>query len=166
MREQMWDIQKTGMKTWGWSEKKKILVSENPLKNLHGKISDFGKLSSLGFWGLMLIHTCIKTWFHRFTQLGKFLAKNLAGGLQHGCQLSFSTKICPTILQYNPFLYWSEQRVLSSGMHYKQDGSSWDRKMCIFVAMCGVCSLQNLGVMGLPKALPAMQSVTSHHEPI
>lgn len=28
---------------------KKILVSENPLKKLHGKISDFGKLSSLGF---------------------------------------------------------------------------------------------------------------------
>lgn len=38
--------------------------------------------------------------------------------------------------------------------------------MCIFVAMCRVCSLQNLRVMGLPKALPAMQSITSHHEPI
>lgn len=124
-------------KTWEQSEKfKKPVVSENPLKKLHGQSLWLGELSSFGFWGLMLIHTRIQTWFHRFAQPGSSLAKNLAGGLQHGCQLSFSTEICPTILQHNFLLFVGQGNMSCHGYVLQTGRVSRETGKCVFLWPC------------------------------
>lgn len=89
---------------------------------IHGRDS-MAKVSDwVNFHHLASEVSCIQTWFHRFAQPGSSLAKNLAGGLQHGRQLSFSTEVFPTILQYNFFSLLVRATCPVLGMCYKQDG--------------------------------------------
>lgn len=118
----------------------------------------------------MLTHTCIQSWFHIFAEPGSPSAENLAAGLQHGCRSSFSREPGPTILLYN-FLFFNGQGNVSC-----PHASTANEDRCPVrqenVDSCGqlfgfgFCSSQDSRAMGLPKALPAMQSITSHHEPI